>query len=269
MSKQPGTITIIDLNENNQHLYYMCLEDWSEEMKESGNHKECWFNYMKDKNLGVKLAVDERGEIGGMIHYFPIEYSFVEGKELYFIPCIWVHGHKEGRGSFQHRGMGRALLQAAEEDIKSRGGKGVVAWGLILPFWMRAAWFKKQGYKKVERNGIQVLLWKPFTDDATPPQWIKPQKKPVLIPGKVVVTSFINGWCPVQGIMHERAKRAAAECGQNVVFQGINTCDRAVFCEWGISDGIYIDEQPLSFGPPKSYEKIKAQIYKKVKKLKT
>ena len=52
---------ITDLTEENKNLYFVCLEDWSDEMKEAGNHKECWYNKMKDKDLGVKLAEDDEG----------------------------------------------------------------------------------------------------------------------------------------------------------------------------------------------------------------
>ena len=50
---------IIDLNEEYRNLFFICLEDWSEEMKEAGNHKEIWYNKMKDKGLIVKLALDD------------------------------------------------------------------------------------------------------------------------------------------------------------------------------------------------------------------
>ena len=84
----------------------------------------------------------------------------MEGKELYFKNCIWVHGHKQGRGNFQKKGMGRALLQTAEDDVKAMGVKGTMAWGISLPFWMKASWFRKQGYTKVDKQGFlgQVLL---------------------------------------------------------------------------------------------------------------
>jgi len=86
-------------------------------------------------------------------------------------PCIWVHGHKQGRGNFQGHGMGSALLDAAEADARALGAKGLAAWGLWLPFWMKASWFKRHGYRKADRQGIAVLLWKPFTGDAQPPRW--------------------------------------------------------------------------------------------------
>ena len=258
---------VIDLTEDYRQLYFVCLEDWCEEMKEGGDHKEVWYNKMKDKGLGVKLALDDNGKVGGMIQYVPIEHSFAEGKDLYFINCIWVHGYKKGRGNFQKKGMGKALLQAAEADVKAKGAKGMVAWGISLPFWMKASWFKKQGYTKVDKQEGQVLLWKPFTNNAILPKWIKQKKKPEMTPGKVTVTAFLNGWCPAQNIVFERAKRAASEFRDKVVFREINTFDRKIFLEWGIADALFIDDKQVMTGPPPSYGKIKKLIAKRVIKL--
>jgi len=258
---------IIDLTQEYEQLYFVCLEDWSDEIKEAGNHKENWYKQMKDKGLGVKLALDNDGNVGGMIQYIPIEYSTAEGQDLYFINCIWVHGYKEGQGNFQKRGFGKALLKAAEDDVKTKGAKGMVAWGVSLPFFMKASWFKKQGYLKVDKQSIQVLLWKPFTDNAVPPKWVRKKKVPKAIPGRVTVTSFKNGWCPAQNMIFERAKRAASEFGEKVDFKEINTFDKDVFLEWGIADALYINNKQIRTGPPPSYEKIKKKIAKHVKKL--
>ena len=67
------------------------------------------------------------------------------------------------------KGTGKALLSTAEEDVKSLGAKGLAVWGLAIPAFMRASWFRKQGYKKADRMGIQVLLWKQFSRDAEKP----------------------------------------------------------------------------------------------------
>ena len=247
---------IIDLNEKYHSIYFACLEDWSDDIREAGNHKEIWFQKFKDKGLRVKHAVED-DKVFGMIQYLPIEYSMVEGKELYFINCIWVHGHKQGVGNRQKRGIGTKLLQAAEEDVKSLNVKGMAAWGLALPFWMKASWFKKKGYKKIDKFGIAVLLWKPFTEEAVPPHWIKAKKKPQLAEGKVKVTSFINGWCPAQNMICER-----------VEFQEISTSEKETLIDWGISDALFVDEKEIRTGPPPSYKKIKRIISKRVNRLK-
>jgi len=258
---------IIDLNEKYYAIYFACLEDWSDDIKEAGNHKEIWFQEFKKKGLRVKLAL-ENEKVCGMIQYLPVEYSFIEGKDLYFIQCIWVHGHKQGIGNFQKRGIGTALLKAAEEDVKLLNGKGIAAWGLSLPFWMKASWFKKKGYKKIDKNGIAVLLWKPFSEEAVPPKWIKEKKKSQPIVGKVNVTSFINGWCTVQNTICERAKRASLEFGEKVEFQEISTMNKETINEWGISDALFVDGKQIRTGPPPSYEKIRKKIAKRVKRLK-
>jgi GNAT superfamily N-acetyltransferase len=260
---------IMDLTEEHEDLYCVCLEDWSDEISEGKQHKEGWYKKMKDKGLRVKLAVDDNNHVGGMIQYVPIELSFIEGKDLYFVNCIWVHGYDKGRGNFQKKGMGQALLRAAEEDAKALGAKGLAAWGIPLPFWMKASWFKKHGYRKVDKQGFMdaVLLWKPFSEDAVPPKWIKQKKTPEKILGKVAVTYFINGWCTVQGMILERVKRAVSEFADTAVFQAIDTFNRETMLEWGITEGLFIDGKKIVTGPPPSYEKIKKKIEKRVKKV--
>ncbi|NQV02854.1 MAG: GNAT family N-acetyltransferase [Bacteroidia bacterium] len=255
---------IINLSPEHEALYFCCLEDWSDEMKEAGDHKERWFQSFKDKGLRVKLAVDDHNVVGGMIQYLPIELSPYEGKDLYAILCIWVHGYKQGRGNFRNQGMGKALLKAAEEDVKALGGKGLVAWGLIIPVFMRASWFRRHGYKTADKENMSRLLWKSFSPDALPPRFIKRRKKPVTIPGKVAVTSFINGWCPAMNIAHERAKRASDELGDEVVYQIISTEEKETIKEWGISDALFINLKAVRIGPPPSFKKIKKKISKRV-----
>ena len=256
-------LKIVDLTTEHESVYFQCLEDWSDEMKEAGDHRACWYRKMKDLGLCVKLALDDNGTVGGMIQSIPVEYSPALGEDLYFILCIWVHGYKQGRGNFQKKGMGKAMLKAAEEDAVNRSAKGIAAWGLGLPFWMKASWFRKQGYVKTDRNGIQILLWKPLSQDAQPPKWIRTVKKPEKEPGKVKVTCFYNGYCPVQNLLLERSRRASAEFGDHVEFVAINTFDREKFLEWGISGDLYIDDRRISRGPPLPYLRIRKSIEKK------
>ncbi len=257
----------IPISSEYEKVFCACLEDWSDEMEEAGDHKERWLARMREKGLRVRLALDDKGEVGGMIQYVPIEESFVAGRDLYFIHCIWVHGYKQGRGNFQKKGMGTALLRAAEDDARELGAKGMAAWGMAIPVFMRAAWFRKHGYKKADSIGMQILLWKPFAGDAVPPRWIRDKKKPDLEPGKVSVTALINGWCPGMNMAYERAKRAAAEFGEKVSFRTVDTFNRATFKEWGEPDAIFVDGKGLRMGPPPTYEKIRKRIAKRVKKL--
>jgi GNAT superfamily N-acetyltransferase len=264
-------MNIVDLDEQCVPLYLACLEDWSDDIKEAGPRKKAWYYKMKDNGLRVKLALDDNGVVGGMIQYVPIEYSTAEGTGLYFINCIWVHGHKQGRGNFQRRGMGKALLSAAEEDVRSLGAKGIAAWGLAIPMWMRASWYKKHGYRAADRVGMISLVWKPFTADAVAPKWVRQKTSPPLDPNRVTVTAFCNGWCPAQNLVYERTKRATLDpqIADKVVFNEIDTFDREVFSRWGISDALFINGKQVRTGPPPSYEQIRKLIHKQAKRVKS
>jgi N-acetylglutamate synthase-like GNAT family acetyltransferase len=258
---------ITDISPENEQHYFCCLEEYSDDLKDAGDHKEKWYRHMKDKGVRVKFAEDDNGIIGGMIQYVPIEYSIVQGKDLYVVLCIWVHPHKMGRGDYRKRGMGIALLKTAEEDSMALGAKGLVTWGLVIPVFMQSSWFKRKGYKVVDKNGIMRLLWKPFTEDAVPPKFLRPKKLPGKGKEKVNVTVFRNGWCPVGSIAYERVMRASREFEGKVEVTEFHTINREIVDEWGIVEGIYIDGRELRTGPPPSYIKIMKKIEKRVRKL--
>jgi len=258
---------VIDLTEEHKDLYLCCLDDWHEGMTSVRDYKRCWMEAMKPAGLRCKIAIDDSGTVGGMIEYMPIEVAPAEGSGLYFINCIWVHGHKKGRGNMQKRGMGRALLAAAEEDARDLGAKGMAAWGLWLPFWMRASFFKRHGYRKADREGVCTLVWKAFEKDAQPPRWIRSTFSPELVPGKVVVTAFINGQCPVANLTFDLFKTVAAEFGDKVLFREISTQKKEDFLRYGEKDAIFIDGKKLSSGPPISEEKVRKKLAKAVARL--
>jgi GNAT superfamily N-acetyltransferase len=261
-------VEIVDLSDEHRDLFAVCLEDWSEEAREAGPRRACWVDRFLDRGLRAKLAVDEDGRIGGMIQYLPIEESPAEGEGLYFILCIWVHGHPRGRGDFQGRGMGRALLRAAETDARELGASGMAAWGVALPFWMKASWFRKHGYRKADRQGVARLVWKPFTGEARPPRWVPRGKRlPEPVPGKVNVIAFTAGWCMAQNLVTERARRAAGEFGDRVAYREIDTSEHPAMVEWGFSDALFVDGRRVRSGPPPSYDKIRSRIERRVARL--
>ncbi len=259
---------VIDLTDEHQELFAVCLEDWSDEVLEAGSRRGCWVEQSVKRGLRAKLALDDSGEVGGMIQYLPIEESWAAGEGLYLILCIWVHGHPQGRGNHQHRGMGTALLEAAELDARALGATGMAAWGLAIPAWMKASWFRKHGYETVGRQGMAVMLWKPFAADAVPPRWHeRGSGLPAPTPGRVDVTVFNSGWCMAQNLVAARAEAAAAEFGDRVVYREIDTSGRGSVARWGLIDELFIDGKRVRTGPPPSREKIRSIIDKRVRKL--
>ena len=101
---QEAQFEIVDLADEHEDSYLVCLEDWSGEMKEAGDHKARWYETMRDRGLRVKLAIGDEGRPIGMIQYLPIEHSLAVGNDLYMIMCVWVHGYAKGVGEQQGRG---------------------------------------------------------------------------------------------------------------------------------------------------------------------
>jgi GNAT superfamily N-acetyltransferase len=261
-------VRIIDLAEEHRELFSVCLEDWSEEAAEAGPRRRCWVERFLERGLRAKLSLDDGGEVGGMIQYLPIEESWVDGRGLYLILCIWVHGHRQGRGDFQGRGMGSALLEAAEADAAALGARGMAAWGLALPLWMKASWFRRHGYRTADRRGISVLLWKPFDAEARRPRFMpEGRARPEPHAGTVDVTVFTSGWCMAANLVTERARRAAAEFPDAVTYTEIDTSERVAVAEWGFTDALLVDGKRVRTGPPPSYERIRRLVAARVRRL--
>ncbi len=259
-----ANVNIVDLAPEYEEAWLHCLEPYSAEIRDGVERKRIWYERVRNRGLLVKLAVDDSGVAVGMVQALPIEQTWLEGEDLYFVLCIWVHGHDAGVGNQQGAGVGRALLEALEAEAQRRGARGIAAWGMALPLWMKASWFQKRGYLKVDRDGLAVLLWKPFTADAQVPHW--PQTAPIqpeLDPHGVTVTCFDAGWCSLQNGNCERARRAAAEAG--VASQTVDTIDPSAAERWGQTYGIWLDGERQLTGPPISVERLRKRIDARVR----
>jgi len=160
------------------------------------------------------------------------------------------------------------LLQAAEEDCRMLGTNGLATWGLSIPVFMRASWFRRKGYSMIAKNGMMCLLWKPFNENARPASFIKPKMKPEKGVDKVNLTLFRNGWCPAQNVACERALRACDEFPGKINIREYNTFDQEVVKKWGIHEGIFLDGKEIRTGPPPSYLKIRRKIARRARKIK-
>lgn len=257
---------VAELDDKWVEQYLICLEEWSQEMKDAGDQRRAWYLEMKDKGLRVQVALTESGDPAGFIQYLPIEHSILESGEGYFINCIWVHGHKLGRGDLRRMGHGRELITTAIADAKSRGAKGIAAWGLMIPIWMKASWFRKYGFKRVDRDGLSALMWKPFEPNAVAPKWLRRKKVPEVVAGKLRISIFQHGWCAAMNITAERVRLIANEYPDTIELLEYNTRDRSILTQWGISDAVFLDTKELRTGPPPSMEKLRSTIISKLRK---
>jgi len=257
---------IVDLSPEHYDAYFNCLSDGTSEFLIGACRKREWFKHASERGLRVKLALNDDRKPVGMVQYGPGNLMFEDDHGLSFIHCIWVL--RDGKvENHQKKGIGKGLLAAVEEDVRHRGSKGLVAWGVSLPFFMRASWFKKQGFKKIDKKGTAVLLWKPYAPDAEPLHWKKELKIPEKQKGTVNLTILACGWCTVMNANTENVKRAAADFGEKVVVHEIDTNDKANLAEWGQPEAIYLNGKQIATGPPLSYEQFHKAIARNVRKV--
>jgi len=214
---------VINITKQIESHYFVCLEEWNKDLDDVKSIKEKWYREMKKRGLRVKIAMTDKNVTGGMIEYMPIEYSCANGSNLYIVNCIWVHGYEgKGHGNMQGKGIGTALLQSAEKDVRALGMYGLAVWGLSEKMWMNAPWFQEHGYKQVDRLDWFVLLWKSFNKKAVPPKWRRGDFKQVPVSKKIKVTSFFSGQCCSENSVYYNAKKAAGEYGDKVIFEAID-----------------------------------------------
>lgn len=253
---------IVDLTDEHEDVFLCCLKPEDQVFAEGVAIKRSWLDRFRDKGVKVKLAIDDDGVVAGMIQYSPAELApFVVADDgVWVIHCIWVHVYRSGIGDRGGKGMGRALLRAAEGDMRARGARGAAAWGLKVPQWMNAPWFEGHGYRRVDEQGWMGLTFKAFDPDVDDPRFLTEAGRPEPIPGKVRVSSFLIGWCTSGNLNHEWARRASEDLGEDVVFEHFDTSDPDVAARWGISTGIYVNGEEFPVDGTETYEKVREFI---------
>lgn len=236
---------------------------WREIMEPCMVDRKNWLKAMMAKGLQVSVALEKpevvaksleskiekvkakavRGSVAkGLIEYVPVEFACepVEGGSGLFINCIWVVS------PFWRRGVARALLERCIEKARAHGGASVLAydgdkWFGFFPY-MPASFFEKFGFKEVDRDGSRVLLHLNLGDDERP-RLIRAKTRKTGKSNKLVVDVFYSSQCPWSGWMVDKVKRCMKKYG--AVVNAINTDDRTVIEEYGLSRGVCINGKPL------------------------
>lgn len=257
---------IVDLSEEHEDVFLCCLKPENEVFAGGVPLKRAWLDGARDRGLGVKLAIDDDGAVAGMVQYSPRDLApfVVADAGTWVVHCIWVHVYKSGIGDRGGKGMGTALLRAAEEDMRGRHARGVAAWGLKVREWMNAPWFEGHGYHRVDEQGPLALTFKAFDPDVDDPRFLVEVGRPEPREGKVRVSSFLIGWCTSGNLNHEWARRASEELGDGVVFERYDTSDPEVAARWGISTGIYVNGEEYPIDGSETYEKMREFIAERV-----
>ena len=76
-----GDMEIIDLKPEHEYAYCVCLEEWSDEMKEAGDLKKKWLEKKKTQGIRVKLAKNEY-DVFGSYNFRNPQLEFCEQYQL-------------------------------------------------------------------------------------------------------------------------------------------------------------------------------------------
>lgn len=255
-------IVIEDLNPDNEYYVSTCThENESGETDASAARRLAWLNKMYNKGVRAKAAmIDDIN--AGFIYVMPIEVCpwGPLGNDLAVIPCLTVPKAVSGRG------IGEALLVAAEDEARKQGKKGLVIQAYYGDFWfMPAPYFEKRGYVFADgskEDGGFAVLWNQFDDDAKPPRMLKPDYAFQPVAGKAVVDLFYNTFCLTSDTEAQRVREVAAEFGDSVILNEYPADDPEVLRRFQLPRGIYVNGEWIFWGYEAPREGIREAIEK-------
>jgi len=254
-----------------------------------------WYDQYKSKGLRAKVLVRDDNKVMGLCQHIPIEHSPLLGENLFVILCFAVHGYEHLVGNQQGKGYGKFMLEAVEQDARNCGAKGITVRAEYTSEWDKqwntVSFYEHMGYSRVETSGPFVLMWKPFVKDAKPPAFFHPTRQPSKKRDKTKVTMFVNGWCNIDCSCCISARGAVAGIDDMVIYQEIDTSDRAkmlshVMDDEKLSDDatlapsersrsgelpvvweVFLDDAPFKpYGTPWTCEDLRAEILRLLKK---
>jgi GNAT superfamily N-acetyltransferase len=221
-----------------------------------------WLRGMQEQGMRVKVAL-LAGEHAGFLYLLPIEIAPAGpiGKDLSVIQCLTVRNELKGHG------VGHALIEAAEQEARRQGSKGIVVTGFYHDFWfMPAAFFEGCGFVAVQRRGDTAILWKALSASADAlagaPAFAERHYRFAPVDGKVVVDLFWSRSCLTTDTEAQRVREVSAEFGDAVLLREYCADDPDVRARFGIYRAILIDGQEVGWGYEAPREGLREAIRK-------
>ncbi len=254
---------LLDIDESTEDTYYRCLHDELPADPRVIAMRKAWRAAFAPRGHRAKILKDEAGQVVGLTNYIPIEHSPYEGENLMAILCMWIHGYDHLVGNQQAKGYGRFVLGEIEADARNSEMDGLAVWAKDYDAWNPVSFYEHMGFRRVERQGLDVLAWKPFNDAARPPAFLPP-KAPVASgrpeDGRVPVTMVANGWCGGGCQLCVLTRDVSEELTEEVAHSEVLAWEKEDMRERGASiDVLYVDGEPFRpDGPPASPAELRA-----------
>lgn len=182
-----SSIEIIDITNKPEykHLLVGCIFHRKKEiqLQELINGNPERVRYLESaipKGLHTKILF-WKGDYAGMIEYGPPEAAGlpISGENIIIMNCIWIHRKVQGQS------FGKMLIDDVIKSEEQAGGFATLAledyWMVWIQKWMiehlgfrsiDSIKLKHKTYKKGQCFKVH-LMWRPISDNVTPPTWNK------------------------------------------------------------------------------------------------
>ena len=270
-----GAPEMRDMASSDEYFVGTCTHvNESEEIDVCAEKRLAWLRHMQANGLRVKVAVLEGNPVG-FIYAMPIEICPLGplGHDLLAIPCLVAQNRVKGRG------VGLALMNAAEKEACIQKKKGLVVTAYFHDFWfMPAPFFQRNGFTPITRRNVvnsgrkeylseEALLWKVIDPSAQPPRFLAPNYEFEPVPGKVVVDLFWNTFCQTSNIEAQRVREVADEMADKVALNEYCADDRDLFSRCQIPRGIFINGKEIGWGYEAPKEKVRKAIVEELRRV--
>ena len=240
-------VIIRDMTDEDEYYVGTCthVNENNKEIEASSPRRISWLKQMEKNGLKIKVALFDNVHVG-FIYIMPIEINPfpIQGIDLMVFPCL------VSQSKFSLKGVGKKLIEAAEEESIKQHRKGIATLANFWDFWlMPAKYFEKLGYKVAEKRGITAILWKQFDPSAEPPQFRKTKYIFKPIQGKVVVDLFWNVFCLTSDVETQRVREVVSEYKNDVVCNEYSAVNPSTLKRYGISRGIFVNGKWIEVGP--------------------
>lgn len=219
----PGKLTLVDVDSANLAALPCCGAKNS--AHEGRRQKHCWMRTHFTKGLRAKVLLTADNRQCGYIEYLPGEYAWrgVDAAGYMFVHCVWTF-YKQ----YQHRGEGKALVDACVEDARKAGMHGVAVVARDGPWLAGASLFRKCGFAQVDSAPPDYqLLVRKFDPSAANPalkgDWEKKLRR--YSRGLTIIRS---SQCPhIEKFASEIAQAAATDFNLKPRIVELKTCRQA------------------------------------------
>jgi GNAT superfamily N-acetyltransferase len=259
-------IIIRDMIEDDEYYVGTCthVNENNIEYEMSCPRRISWLRSMEKYGLRVKVALFD-GVHAGFLYVMPAEISpwQIQGRELMVFPCL------VSQSKFSQKGIGKKLIEAAEEETKRQDRKGIATIGYFWDFWfMPAEYFLKLGFIVAERRTEEAILWKQFNEDIEPPHFREEHYIFKPIKNKVVIDLFWNRFCLTSDVEAQRVREIALEFRDDVILNDFSTIDQKILQQYGIERRIYVNGVMIEVGPEVEKTRLREVIKNELNKFK-